>query len=192
MDKRDDTDMTFFDDALRDRRIAKACSLVPKGARVLDVGCRDGQLFSVLGVDLGEGYGIDPDLEGETTSPRYRLVPGWFPADLADDVGTFDAITMLALFEHISPEDQPKVVQKCRDLLRPGGIVILTIPSKQVDHILDVLEKVKLVVDDSIHQHYGFDAKRDTEPVFHAGGFATDHRSSFQLGLNNLFAFRSA
>jgi len=184
--------MTFFDDALRDRRIAKACALVPDGARVLDVGCRDGQLFRVLGTRLGEGYGIDPDLEGETVAPRYRLVPGWFPAELADDVGTFDAITMLALFEHISPEDQPKVVARCRELLNPDGIVILTIPSKQVDLILDVLEKVKLVVDDSIHQHYGFDAKKDTEPVFHRGGFVTQHRKSFQLGLNNVFAFRPA
>jgi len=184
--------VTFFDDALRDRRISKACGLVPQGSRVLDIGCRDGRLFRELGVRLNEGYGIDPDLDGVVTGSGYQLVPGWFPAEMPADTGTFDAITMLALFEHISPEDQPKVVQKCKELLNPGGIVILTIPSKQVDSILDVLEKVKLVVDDSIHQHYGFDAKSDTEPVFHAGGFVTAHKSSFQFGLNNLFAFRVA
>jgi len=183
--------MTFFDDALRDQRIKKACGLIPEGSRVLDVGCRDGQLFRVLGSSLTEGLGIDPDLDGTITAPKYQLVQGWFPAELPDGVRRFDAITMLALFEHISPEDQPKVVARCKDLLNPNGLVVLTIPSKQVDAILDVLEKVKLVVDDSIHQHYGFDAKSDTEPVFHAGGFTTAHRSSFQLGLNNLFAFRS-
>jgi hypothetical protein len=86
---------------------------------------------------------------------------------------------MLALFEHISPKDQPKVVQKCKSLLNPGGLVILTIPSKQVDSILGVLENVKPVVDDSIHQHYGFDLKSDTGPVFHLGGFVTELKSSF-------------
>lgn len=181
--------MTRFDDALRDHRIKKACSLVPEGSRVLDVGCRDGQLFRVLGAALGEGVGIDPELEAPIITSSYRLVPGWFPADVPDDVGEFDVITMLALFEHISPEDQPNVVARCGELLAPGGSVVLTIPSKQVDAILDVLEKVRLVVDDSIHQHYGFDAKRDTEPVFAAGGFRTDHRSTFQFGLNNLFRF---
>ena len=184
--------MTLFDDALRDARIRKACALVPKGSRVLDVGCRDGQLFRVLGADLADGVGIDPDMVGVTTAPNYKLVPGWFPVDLPDDVGTFDAITMLALFEHIPPDEQPKLIQTCKDLLNPGGSVILTIPSKQVDAILDVLEKIKLVVDDSIHQHYGFDAKHDTEPLFRAGGFRTAHRSSFQLGLNNVFKFQVA
>ncbi len=184
--------MTRFDDALRDHRIKKACSLVPAGSRVLDVGCRDGQLFRTLGHSLGEGVGIDPELEAPIVTADYRLVPGWFPTDLPDDVGDFDVITMLALFEHISPDDQPKVVARCKELLRPGGSVVLTIPSKQVDAILDVLEKVRLVVDDSIHQHYGFDAKRDTEPVFAAGGFRTDHRSTFQFGLNNLFRFTAA
>jgi SAM-dependent methyltransferase len=184
--------MTLLDDKLRDRRIARAISLIPDGARVLDVGCRDGHLLRVLGPKLTDGLGIDPDLPGEVTESRFRLVPGWFPADLPTDAGTFDAIVMLALFEHIPPDEQPKLVETCRELLNPGGTVILTIPSKQVDAILDVLEKVKLVQDDSIHQHYGFDAKRDTEPLFHQAGFETVVRKSFQLGLNNLFQFRAA
>lgn len=183
--------MTLLDDKLRDRRIRKATDLIPAGARVLDVGCRDGHLFRVLGDRLGEGVGIEPELPGEeVTGPRFRLVKGWFPADLPEDVGSFDAIVMLALFEHIPPEEQPALVETCRKLLNPGGTVVLTIPSKEVDTILDVLEKVKLVQDDSIHQHYGFDAKKDTEPLFHAGGFTTVVRRSFQLGLNNLFQFR--
>ena len=109
--------MTFFDDALRDRRISKACGLVPQGSRVLDIGCRDGRLFRELGGRLNEGYGIDPDLDGVVTGSGYQLVPGWFPAEMPADTGTFDAITMLALFEHISPEDQPKVVQSRKILI---------------------------------------------------------------------------
>ncbi len=184
--------MTRLDDKLRDLRIAKVLALVPDGSRVLDVGCRDGTLFKMMGSRLGEGVGIDADLDGVVTEGRFKLVPGWFPKDLPDDVGQFDAITMLALFEHIPPEAQDDVVASCRRLLKPGGRVVMTVPSKQVDTILDVLEKVKLVQDDSIHQHYGFDAKKDTEPLFQRGGFVTQHRKAFQLGLNNLFCFTVA
>ena len=182
--------MTALDDKLRDLRIKKAANLIPDRARVLDVGCRDGHLFRVLGRRLGDGVGIDPELPEDSHEPGHRLVRGWFPADLPPDIGTFDAIVMLALFEHIPPDQQPTLIQTCKDLLNPGGTVVMTIPSKQVDTILDVLEKVRLVKDDSIHQHYGFDARRDTEPLFRNSGFDTVVNRSFQFGLNNLFQFR--
>ena len=182
--------MTKLDDKLRDLRIAKAISLVPSGARVLDVGCRDGHTLALLGDRLGEGVGIDPELPDVPDRPRIRLVKGWFPADLPADVGAFDAIIMLAIFEHIPPDEQPKFIQTCWEHLAPGGTAIMTIPSKQVDVILDVLMKIKLVKDDSVHQHYGFDARHMTVPLWEAGGFETVVHRPFQFGLNNLFQFR--
>jgi hypothetical protein len=45
---------------------------MPPGAKVLDVGCDDGQLFRSLGPSLRGGLGIDANLVGELTGDRYR------------------------------------------------------------------------------------------------------------------------
>ncbi len=181
--------MTPLNTYLRNRRMAIACSQVPDGARVLDVGCRDGYLFQYLGDRLGEGIGIDPDLMEGRDAGRYRLLTGWFPDDLPEDVGTFDVVTLLAVLEHLQPVEQEQLVVDCRNLLRPGGRVVLTVPSKEVDHVLRVLRALRLAADDSVDQHWGFDARRRTVPLFEAGGFSTLVHRPFQLGLNNLFCF---
>jgi hypothetical protein len=74
---------------------------MPPGAKVLDVGCDDGQLFRSLGPSLREGLGIDANLVGELTGDRYRLVPGYFPKDVPPDAGDFDVVSMLALFDPV-------------------------------------------------------------------------------------------
>ncbi len=183
--------MTPLDDYLRNRRMSRVGGLIPSGSRVLDVGCRDGHLFQYLGDRLGEGVGIDPEPLAGHDGERYRLLTGWFPQDLPDDVGTFDVITLVAVLEHLQPDAQTQLVEDCRRLLRPGGRVVLTVPSKEVDTILSVLMKVRLVADDSVDQHWGFDARRLTVPLFEQAGFTTLVHSTFQLGLNNLFCFQA-
>ncbi|MFM7063903.1 MAG: class I SAM-dependent methyltransferase [Actinomycetes bacterium] len=183
--------MTPLDDFLRNRRMARVGGLVPSGSRVLDVGCRDGHLFEYLGDRLGEGVGIDPEPLAGRDGARYRLLTGWFPQDLPDDVGTFDVITLVAVLEHLQPDAQSQLVADCRRLLNPGGRVVLTVPSKEVDQILKVLMAVRLVADDSVDQHWGFDARRLTAPLFERAGFSTLVHRKFQLGLNNLFCFQA-
>jgi hypothetical protein len=68
---------------------------------------------------------------------------------------------------------------------------VLTVPSKEVDKILAALMALRLVTDDSVDQHWGFDAKRLTSPLFERGGFTTLVHKKFQLGLNNLFCFQA-
>ena len=99
-----------------------------------------------------------------------------------------DVVTMLAVFEHIAPEDQALVVQACADVLVPGGLVVLTVPSPLVDPMLDVLIKARLIDGMAHEQHHGF-VPADLQPLFAAGGFAEVAAERFQLGLNNLYVF---
>ena len=55
---------------------------VANGARVLDVGCSDGALFRNLGSRIGEGVGVDTDLDAPVEMPSFVLVPGTFPESL--------------------------------------------------------------------------------------------------------------
>jgi 2-polyprenyl-3-methyl-5-hydroxy-6-metoxy-1,4-benzoquinol methylase len=178
-----------LDRSLRRRRLDQAVRRIPIGARVLDVGCHDGALFRAVGFGLRDGIGIDADLLGELASDSYRLLPGRFPDDLPADVGTFDVITMLAVFEHVPADEQRAVVDACWRLLRGGGSVVLTVPSALVDPILDALVAVRLIDGMQHEEHHGFEPS-DLAPLFRSVGFELAEHRRFQFGLNNVFVFR--
>jgi 2-polyprenyl-3-methyl-5-hydroxy-6-metoxy-1,4-benzoquinol methylase len=169
-------------------RIGKALPWIPDGARVLDVGCHQGELFERLGERLGSGVGIDPALAEPSELGRVRLLPGHFPEELEEEP-PFDVVTLLAVFEHVPDEEKPALAAACREHLEPGGRAILTVPSPRVDGILDVLLAMGLVDGMSLDEHHGFDPRR-TPAIFTAQGFELEAARTFQLGLNHLFVFR--
>ena len=181
--------MKRVDVILQNWRIDKAASWIPPQARLLDVGCADGALFHRLRSLLGTGgVGIDHDLPETRILHDATLYPGDFPHDLPDDVGMFDAITMLAVLEHVPSAEQPSLGAACAKHLRPGGRLILSVPSALVDPILDVMKAVRLIDGMSLEEHHGFDVNA-TPAVFSSAGFRLLRRERFQLGLNNLFVF---
>ena len=180
--------MKAVDRMLQRWRIKMAGAYLDSGKRVLDIGCADGALFH-LRLDLSDGVGIDPDLEETATAPGNTLVRGLFPHDLPDD-RPFDVITMLAVLEHIPLDRQTELARDCQRVLKPGGHLIITVPSPTVDHILSVLRTVRLIDGMSLEQHFGFDVG-ETRPTFEGAGLVTVEARQFQLGLNNLFVFQN-
>ena len=179
--------MKPLDRLLQDWRINKARPFIPDAARVLDVGCADGALFKVLGSRISGGFGIDPCADPSSSTDRFQFVTGVFPEDMPA-CGSFDAITMLAVLEHLPHESATCLRDACASHLRPGGRVIITVPSRAVDGILVVLRFCRLVDATTLDEHHGFPT-RDTTGLFTLGPFRLLHAKKFQLGLNNLFVF---
>lgn len=177
--------LTWLDHFIQLRRIRKAIRHIPDGARVLDVGAFDGRLFRELGPRLGSGVGVDPNPAQEGAFGNYVLNKGFFPD--VDLDGPFDAITMLAVIEHIPRERQADVAAACARLLRPGGRLIITVPSPIVDTILHWLGRFRLMRCIEFHQHYGLEPD-EVGRVFSQHLDLVVHKR-FQLGLNNLFLF---
>ena len=89
---------------------------------------------------------------------------------------------MLAVLEHIPLEDQPRLADACFEVLKPGGRVVITVPSPRVDDILHLLIKLHVIAGMSAHEHYGFKPDH-TLGVFAAPRFRVLKKARFQLGL---------
>lgn len=181
--------MRAVDRLLQRWRIRKAARYIPRGARVLDVGCFDGTLFRLLGGRIAGGLGIDPLAPEGTLREGVRLVRGAFPDDMPADAGSFDAITAIAVVEHVPSEAAAGFARACARYLAPGGRLVLTVPSAGVDAIVRMLQRVRMADGMSLEQHHGLTAAGAVE-LFTAHGFQLVRRARFQLGFNNLLVFR--
>ncbi len=108
---------------------------VPRGARVLDVGCGDGEILRLFGPDrIREGVGIDlsPEAVRRAGEGRYglarhlRFEEARFE-DLGLSAGPFDAILFLDVFEHFPDADG--ALERARGLLAPGGRLLILTPN---------------------------------------------------------------
>lgn len=181
--------MKLTDRVLQRWRIQQVLPWVPAGGHVLDIGCSDGELFRVGRGRIASGVGIDmlPPAQWVGGAAVDRRT-GAFPAAISPGE-TFDAITLMAVVEHVEEPELKEWARECAALLRPAGRVIITVPAPAVDRILHVGMALKLLDGMEAHQHHGFDP-RDALTVFAAAGLLLEAHRRFQLGLNNLFVLR--
>ncbi|KAB2664167.1 MAG: class I SAM-dependent methyltransferase [Verrucomicrobia bacterium] len=181
--------MTSIDRFLQDWRIRKAAPFVAHGHRVLDLGSADGVLFERLGRCGPGSMGIDPTLPASTRSRQgFRMIRGYFPDALPADAGPFDVIVMLAVLEHIPADKLDTLARGCARLLKPGGRLVITVPSPAVDAILGVLTTLRLIHGMSLEEHHGYEIAQ-TPAVFPEPAFRLELHDTFQLGLNHRFVF---
>ena len=178
--------MKRLDYIIQSLRIRKVLPYISSGSDILDIGCADGALFKMAGLRLKQGIGVDPGIEQVVAGPNYRLFPGPFPESVPPHM-SFDVITMLAVFEHLTLENQTKIVSALPNYLRENGKVIMTIPSPQVDKILEWLKAAKLIDGMDLGKHHQFDVHQ-VHRIMDAD-FSLSHFERFQFGMNNLFVF---
>lgn len=179
--------MKAIDRYLQSVRIAKAKKFINKNDAILDIGSVDGVMFDAWRGFISKGIGVDPTLKEIIKKNNYILYPGYFP-EACPKEETFDAITLLAVLEHIPVSQQEMLAENCHQFLKSNGKLIITVPSPQVDIILAILTKLRLIDGMSLEEHFGFEPKHTTQ-IFSEPRFKLIHKSNFQLGLNNLFVF---
>jgi len=180
--------LTSLDRFLQSWRIWMAAKFIKEGSIVADIGCWDAALFSTLKHKNLKGFAIDPLLNMQKNIPEIEFLKGIFPDEIKLEANSIDAITLLAVMEHVPIENQNNFALSCLNCLKPGGKVIMTIPSPHVDRILLLLKKCRLIKGMETNQHYGLNPKQTFE-IFVKAGFLPVFSGSFQAGLNNLFVF---
>lgn len=171
-------------------RIKKAIPFIRPGNNILDIGSGDGPLFRYLEKKKIQftGIGLDPEVQFEIRTKNYSILKDKFPNDSINE-RKFDLIIALAVLEHIPKDILGIFALNCNKHLEKGGFLVITVPSKWVDHILKMLISLRIIDGMKVEQHYGYNMDW-TIPLFSESGFELVKHGKFQLGLNNLFVFR--
>ena len=177
--------MKWIDKYLQNKRISKVEPFLNIQDIVLDIGSSDGILFRKI-KKIKYGVGIEPDIEKDLEGENYKVLKGVFPV-LSLSM-KFDAITVLAVLEHVPLHLQQNFALSCYSCLNKKGKLIITVPSSKVDLILRVLKTLHLIDGMNLHEHYGFDANKT--PEIFKRYFKLILHKKFQFGLNNLFIFQ--
>lgn len=165
-------------------RISAAALLVPRGARVLDVGCGDGTFARVLGDTGGVLIGVD-FVEAAMHAARahgVRAVQADLNhPDLPFRDGAVDVVTALDVIEHVI--DPIAFVRALHRILKVGGVAIITTPNARfVQHVADLVLRgrgARTSYDpegyDGGHLHYF--TFRDLRALLETNGFAIDRET---------------
>jgi len=157
--------------------------------RILDMGCGSVPLF-LSTLDIAERYGLDRNIEPpavEKAKARGIELASFSiekQQSIPFDDGFFDAVTMLAVFEHIEPKELVRVHREIRRILKPGGLYVMTTPAFWTDPLLRFLAKIRLISDVSIKEHKDNYRHSRIAAVLEKAGFA---KSKMQFGYFELF-----
>lgn len=175
---------------LAKRRTAKATYLLKNATKgkILDIGCGSYPYF-LLNANFQEKYGIDPSLKNlkidNLNLQRADVTKQKLP--FKDDF--FDAVTMLAVFEHIEHDKLQKLIKEINRVLIKGGVLVITTPAPWADKLLHQMAKVSLISSEEIHEHKHNHHKEKIEGIIESGGFAKRniHSGFFEFGMNMWF-----
>lgn len=124
-----------------------------RAGRILDIGCGSYPYF-LSHTSFKEKFAIDqlpPAAEGGEIE--------WFTLDLNSkpqlpfEDGYFNAITMLAVAEHLNPASLMELFKEAHRTLRPDGRLVVTTPSAWSDKPLKWMARLGLVSAEEIDEH---------------------------------------
>ncbi len=112
----------FLKDA---REVIKRC----ENGRILDIGCGYGHFLQVMKDKGWVSVGVDIDKDAVRKVREELKIEAWESAveDAPLSDNSFDAITMGLLLEHLPYPERTLI--RCRQLLKPGGILYVRVPN---------------------------------------------------------------
>jgi SAM-dependent methyltransferase len=140
-------------------RTQRANNLIPadlRAGRILDIGCGSFPYF-LAHTAFEEKFAVDQLPMPKETAVKNQIE--FFTLNLNEepklpfDDNYFNAVTLLAVVEHLNPDSMALLFKESRRVLKPGGMVILTTPASWSDGLLKFMASINLVSSEEIHEH---------------------------------------
>jgi SAM-dependent methyltransferase len=177
---------------LADLRAQRANKLIPshlRNGRILDIGCGSYPYF-LAHTSFQEKFAIDQIPLPQNTASELKIESFTLDLEMKPRLpfedNFFEAITLLAVVEHLDPSLMAILFKEVYRVIKPGGMVILTTPAAWSDGLLKFMARVGLVSAEEIREH----AYAYTLPLlgwyFGQAGFemTKTHFGYFELMLN--------
>jgi len=170
----------LFERFLAKKRAQLADSLIPRpfrSGRILDIGCGMNPAF-LQTTAFSEKYGIDKagSLSCHTKFDEQLITFIHHDIESGDPFPFYnefcDVVTMLAVIEHISPNNLSKVIAELYRVLKRGGLLIITTPSHWTGFILNGMSLLRLISRQEVKDHKELYASDDIMKALQLGGFA--------------------
>jgi 2-polyprenyl-3-methyl-5-hydroxy-6-metoxy-1,4-benzoquinol methylase len=157
----------ILESLLREFRIKQVLPYVSKykNANMLDIGCGwEAKLLKNLEPYILRGTGIDFKT-ASIKSKKIQTITSVIDKKLPFKNNTFDFITLLAVLEHL--EHPSEILSECARILKPGGGILITVPSWHAKPVLEFLAyKLKIVSADEINDHKRYYNREDLFYLF--------------------------
>ena len=144
---------------LADLRAQRANKLIPpslRSGRILDIGCGTYPYFLAHTL-FREKFAIDQIPIPKNTAMELRIESFSLDLETKPDLPFgdqfFEAVTLLAVVEHLDPSLMALLFKEVYRVLKPGGMVILTTPAALSDGLLRLMARVNLVSAEEIREH---------------------------------------
>ena len=170
----------LFERFLAKKRAQLADSLIPRpfrSGRILDIGCGMNPAF-LQTTAFSEKYGIDKagSLSCHTKFDEQLITFIHHDIESGDPFPFYDefcdVVTMLAVIEHISPNNLSKVIAELYRVLKRGGLLIITTPSHWTGFILNGMSLLRLISRQEVKDHKELYSSDDIVKALQLGGFA--------------------
>lgn len=125
--------------------LGRHCAL--SGKVMVDVGCGTGDLVRWAAAKGAKVVGVDSAAmiarakrEKRAGAEAYMIGTA---EDLAFECGTCDLLTYVASFHHVPPSRMPGALERCRDVLKPGGAAAFLEPLSRKGSYYDIVRFVE-------------------------------------------------